>query len=203
LTTGQIWRTIVLQTAAETPVKAEATVRKPRAGIRGAQARVASTPASHSPADWTERERRFYTLSVDFLGGKKFWRRRITSRADVHSAIVRGVPYASLIFFVNQVSGLEEADVVKVLGISGRTLRRQAEASEKPMPADLASKTWLFAETLAKATEIFGGKEQAERWMSRPAIGLDGQRPIELLQTLQGAELVSDFLGRLEYGVYT
>jgi uncharacterized protein (DUF2384 family) len=34
-------------------------------------------------------------------------------------------------------------------------------------------------------------------------MGLDGQRPIDLLQTVQGAELVNDFLGRLEYGVYT
>ena len=71
------------------------------------------------------------------------------------------------------------------------------------MPADLASKAWLFAETLAQATEIFGGKEEAECWMSKPAMGLDGQRPIELLQTVQGAELVNDFLTRLEYGVYS
>ena len=71
------------------------------------------------------------------------------------------------------------------------------------MQADLASKNWLLAETLAKATEIFGSKEEAERWMSKPAMGLDGKRPIELLQTVQGAELVNDFLGRLEYGVYT
>ena len=33
-------------------------------------------------------------------------------------------------------------------------------------------------------------------------MGLDGKRPIELLQTVQGAELVTDFLTRLEYGVY-
>lgn len=59
------------------------------------------------------------------------------------------------------------------------------------------------AETLAKATDIFGTKDEAERWMSRPAMGLDGQRPIDLLQTVQGTELVNDFLVRLEYGVYT
>ena len=104
---------------------------------------------------------------------------------------------------VSQMKGLEESDVAKVLGISTRTLRRQSETPEKTMPVDLASKTWLFAETLAKATDIFGGKEEAERWMSRPAMGLDGQRPIELLQTVQGAGLVSDFLTRLEYGVYS
>ena len=90
-----------------------------------------------------------------------------------------------------------------MLGISGRTLRRQRETPKKPMPADLASKTWLFAETLAKATEVFGGKEKAEEWLNKPAMGLDGQRPIGMLQTVQGTELVNDFLTRLEYGVYS
>jgi len=56
---------------------------------------------------------------------------------------------------------------------------------------------------LAKATEILGSKEAAEQWLSRPAMGLGGQRPIDLLQTVQGAELVNDFLIRLEYSVYT
>jgi putative toxin-antitoxin system antitoxin component (TIGR02293 family) len=159
--------------------------------------------ASAGLADFISHEQRFYKLSCHYLGGKKFWSGRLASRSDVHSAIVNGVPYGSLVFLVSQVKELEEDDLAKVLGISTRTLRRQSETPDKPMPADLASKTWLFAETLAKATEIFGGKEEAERWMSRPAMGLDDQRPIDLLQTVQGAELVDDFLGRLEYGVYT
>jgi putative toxin-antitoxin system antitoxin component (TIGR02293 family) len=151
----------------------------------------------------TSVSRRLYALSLGYLGGKKFWHHQLSSRADIHSAIVSGVPYGSVIFLVNQIKGLEEGDVAKVLGISTRTLRRQSETPDKQMPADLASKAWLFAETLAKATEVFGGKEEAERWMSKPAMGLDGQRPIDLLQTVQGAELVNDFLTRLEYGVYS
>lgn len=154
-------------------------------------------------ADFVEREARLYRCSLALLGGKKFWWHRLANRFDVHSAIMSGVPYASLIFLVGQLKDIEEVDIANLLGISTRTLRRQSETPDKPMPVDLASRTWLFAETLAKATEIFGGKEEAERWMSRPAMGLDGQRPIELLRTVQGAELVNDFLGRLEYGVYT
>ena len=183
------------------------TTRKRVVGRRPAKSRAVVADPRHGghedAPDLSQRELRFYSLSFTFLGGTRFWRGQITSRADVHSAIVRGVPYASLVFFVSQVKGLEEHDVFKVLGISGRTLRRQTETPNKPMPVDLASKAWLFAETLAKATDIFGGKEQAEHWMSKPAMGLDGQRPIDLLQTLQGAELVNDFLGRLDYGVYT
>ena len=148
-------------------------------------------------------EERLYALTSRYLGGKKFWHQQLGSRADVHAGILSGVPYGSIVFLVSQVKGLEEGDVAKVLGISTRTLRRQSETPDKQMPADLASKAWLFAETLAKATEIFNGKEAAERWMSKPVMGLDGQRPIDLLQTVQGAELVNDFLTRLEYGVYS
>jgi putative toxin-antitoxin system antitoxin component (TIGR02293 family) len=39
--------------------------------------------------------------------------------------------------------------------------------------------------------------------MERPAIGLDQRRPIDLLTTPAGAELVETFLERLEYGVYS
>lgn len=177
---------------------APASSRRPAEGARDS-AGVALARAHLAD----ESVQRLYSLSCRYLGGTKFWRHRPASRSDVHAAIVEGVPYGSLIFLVSQVQGLQEGDVAKVLGVSTRTLRRQSEAPDKPMPADLASKAWLFAETLAKATEIFGGKEEAERWMSRPASGLDGRRPVELLQTVQGAELVNDFLTRLEYGVYS
>lgn len=56
--------------------------------------------------------------------------------------------------------------------------------------------------TAAKAVEVFGSIEAAERWMDKPAMGLDGHRPIDLLQSAQGAEIVNDFLTRLEYCVY-
>ncbi len=146
---------------------------------------------------------RHYALACRYLGGEKFLRPCPASRFDIHCAIVKGIGYGALTFLIGQVTVLDEGDIVNVLGISARTLRRQSETPDKPMPADLASKAWLFAETWAKATEIFGGKEEAERWLSSPAMGLDRQRPIALLQTVQGAELVNDFLTRLEYGVYT
>lgn len=60
-----------------------------------------------------------------------------------------------------------------------------------------------FATILAKAIAVFGSREAAEAWLQRPAVGLNGQRPIDLLTTVAGAELVENFLGRLEYGVYT
>jgi putative toxin-antitoxin system antitoxin component (TIGR02293 family) len=140
--------------------------------------------------------------TYDLLGGRRLFKQEPTTRADVHAAIVGGMPYAALFYLTDNIITLSEADVAGVVGISTRTLRRQKETPKKAMPTDLASKTWLFAEILTQATEVFGGKEEAERWMMQKAMGLDGARPIDLLSTVQGSELVKEFLGRLEHGVY-
>lgn len=156
-----------------------------------------------SSGDAAARDLERSRASSKLLGGPRFARRELRTRSDIHQALLGGVPYASLLYFIANLKVLTEDDLVAVLGISARTLRRHRDTPKKPMPADLASRAWLFAETLARACDVFGGQEEAERWMSAPAIGLDGQRPVNLLRTLQGAELVNDFLGRLEYGVYS
>lgn len=53
------------------------------------------------------------------------------------------------------------------------------------------------------AERVLGGHAAAEHWLSEPAIGLDGQRPIDLLSSSPGIESVKDLLQRIEYGVYT
>lgn len=60
-----------------------------------------------------------------------------------------------------------------------------------------------FPPLLAKAEQVFGGKKEAKRWFARRARGLNGQRPRDLLQSSEGIEVLTDFLTRLEYGVYT
>ena len=140
--------------------------------------------------------------AIEFMGARRLFKQLPQSRAEIHGALVKGLPYAALVHIVDQLTALSADEVADAVGISGRTLRRQKEQPDKPMPADLASKTWLFAETLAQASDVFGGREAAERWMAKPAMGLDGARPIDLLRTLQGAELVTEFLGRMAHGVY-
>jgi len=61
----------------------------------------------------------------------------------------------------------------------------------------------IAEQILSMAAEVFGGRELAEAWMHRPAMGLDGQRPIDWLQTAEGVQVVRDFLARLEYCVYS
>jgi putative toxin-antitoxin system antitoxin component (TIGR02293 family) len=86
--------------------------------------------------------------------------------------------------------------------MSLRTFQRYKDMPDKVMSHEQSGRTWKFAEILAKATTVFGSQERAEQWLERPATGLNRRRPIDLLSTPAGVELVEDFLERLEYGVY-
>ncbi len=86
--------------------------------------------------------------------------------------------------------------------MSLRNFQRRKDAPDKPLSQEQSGRTWKFAEILAKATDVFGSQEEAEQWLERPAIGLDQRRPIDLLATPAGIELVEQYLTRLAYGVY-
>ena len=53
-----------------------------------------------------------------------------------------------------------------------------------------------------KAVEVFGSRAAAGRWFRKPAIGLNRQRPVDLLVSAEGRELVSTYLDQIETGVY-
>jgi putative toxin-antitoxin system antitoxin component (TIGR02293 family) len=87
--------------------------------------------------------------------------------------------------------------------MSLRTYQRRKDALAKPLSQEQSGRTWKFAEILSKATDVFGSQQEAEQWLERPAIGLDQRRPIDLLATPAGVELVEEYLERMVYGVYT
>lgn len=84
----------------------------------------------------------------------------------------------------------------------GHPIGRYSSRPKKPLSVKESGGLPKPIEILARATEVFGSPEEAKRWLEQPALGLDQQRPIDLLQTPAGAKLVEDFLGRLEYSVY-
>ena len=91
----------------------------------------------------------------------------------------------------------------KAVGVSLRTVQRKTLTPRKPLSAAQSARAWQFAEILALATIVFGAQEPAEQWLSSPAAALDQRRPIDLMSTPVGAELVSQVLGRIESGVYS
>ena len=137
------------------------------------------------------------------LGGSRALTRGLTSMLDAHELLLHGLPASALDHLVgNLVVISKNESLEKAVGMSLRTWQRRKDALSKPLSQEQSGRAWKFAEILAKATDVFGSQAEAEQWLERPAIGLDQRRPIDLLGTPAGVELVEDHLDRLEYGVY-
>ena len=139
---------------------------------------------------------------VNLLGGAQILRHKLNSPLDTHEMLLRGLPEKALSHLVGSLTVIKWASLEKAVGMSLRTYQRRKEAPDRPLSQEQSERTWKFAEILAKASAIIGSQEDAEHWMKSPAIGLNQQRPIDLLATRAGAEMVENFLKQLEYGVY-
>ena len=140
---------------------------------------------------------------VRFLGGRQVFRKSITCSLDVHDAILKGIPGGALIYMVRHTETMTPADVVQAVGVSIRTIQRRTGTPQKPLSQEQSGRAWKFAEILTTATEAFGSQAEAEKWLTTPATALDQRRPVDLLASPAGVEMVEQLLGRLEYGVYT
>ncbi|MGO6678599.1 antitoxin Xre/MbcA/ParS toxin-binding domain-containing protein [Rhizobium leguminosarum] len=137
------------------------------------------------------------------LGGSRILSRSLTNALDAHELLLHGLPATALDHLVGTLVVLgKNESLEKAVGMSLRTWQRRKETPSKPLSQEQSGRAWKFAEILAKATDIFGSQAEAEQWLERPAVGLEQRRPIDLLGTPAGVELVEDHLDRLEYGVY-
>ncbi len=137
------------------------------------------------------------------MGGKPVLKHTIGSSLDAHDVLLEGLPGLAVHHLVDSLLVLDTTQSLEdAMGFSLRTFQRSKEAPTRHLSVEQSGRAWKFAEILSRATEVFGSQEEAERWLDRPATGLDGRRPIELLSTPAGVEIVETFLTRLEHGVY-
>ncbi len=146
-----------------------------------------------------------YLKTAALLGGLDISADAMRNPFDIHDALLKGIPGSAWLNFVNRLLVLSKSgrQLERAMGVSLRTMQRKKGDPAKRLTTEQAGRTWQFAEILARATKALGSQEAAERWLERPAIGLDRKCPIDLLATPTGTKMVTDYLTRIEYGVYT
>ncbi len=146
-----------------------------------------------------------YASTANLLGGFESNHATPHSLSDVHDALLEGLPGSALTSLLSSFIILPQSGkrLEAAMGVSLRTMQRKKGDAAKRLSVEQAYRTWQFAETLARATQVLGSQEVAERWLESPAIGLDRKSPIDLLATPAGTRMVDNYLTRIEYGVYT
>jgi putative toxin-antitoxin system antitoxin component (TIGR02293 family) len=141
---------------------------------------------------------------AELLGGARVLRHPLRDPLDAHEMLAEGLPGEALTHLLDSLVVIQRTtSLEKAVGMSLRTFQRRRDDPARPLSPEQSGRTWKFAEILAKATDVLGAQELAEQWLERPAIGLNQRRPIELLGTPAGVELVETLLERMTYGIYT
>jgi putative toxin-antitoxin system antitoxin component (TIGR02293 family) len=160
------------------------------------------TAAQHVARDSGVGEYGALAPIVAILGGERVTGRDLRTKLDVHELILSGFPHGVIAHLVASIPALKNETLLKqAVGMSLRTSQRKLAGNDVLTPGQ-SSKTWNFAEVMARGAAVFGSQEAALAWLTAPALGLDGRAPIDLMASGAGAELVKDLLTRLEYGVY-
>ncbi len=122
------------------------------------------------------------------------------SPAKVIRVVQEGLDFAELESLREQLE-LPLDRLAGQLGLARATLHRRKASGR--LTSDESDKVLRFARLLGQAVQLFGGIEDARRWLKAPQRGLGGAVPLDYAQTETGAREVENLLGRIDYGVYS
>ncbi len=97
-------------------------------------------------------------------------------------------------------TSLSIKELAEILPISQRQLDRYP--SDHLLNKEITSHLLQLIEMNQKGQHLFG-KEKFNIWMRTPNKVLNQNRPIDILDTSIGIEIVEDIIGRIEHGVYS
>ena len=87
------------------------------------------------------------------------------------------------------------------LVVPKRTLARRRAARE-PLTVEETDKALRLKRVASIAERTFANPSKAHRWLRKPKRSLGGETPIAYLRSENGARIVEEMLGRIEYGIY-
>lgn len=142
---------------------------------------------------------------IQLFGGRKTLEFKPSGPFEAHELLLRGIPRRAMLHLIATSTHMKNSKSMNLaFGLSTRTMQRiKARPESSLLNYEQSSRVWKFAEILAHAADVFGSRSEAEKWLEQPVMAFEGRKPIDLLATSVGVELVENHLTRLEYGVYT
>jgi putative toxin-antitoxin system antitoxin component (TIGR02293 family) len=134
------------------------------------------------------------------LGGPRVLRAPVKSDLDFIKVVQAGLPTSVVDAVVRQ--GVLTALEVEQIVIPRRTLAYRKKKRQRLSPEE-SDRLARVARLMALAGETLGSPEKAGLWMRRPNRALKGARPLDLVETDGGAQVVEAILGRIAHGLFS
>ena len=138
---------------------------------------------------------------TDVLGGRKVFKGASVAGKNLSELTREGLPASALTQLAEKL-GVDRKRIAAILSISERTLSRRLAAGQR-LTAEESDRTMRLARVVSQAVSTLGTLEKASHWLQAPNRALEGEMPLELMDTDAGVREVETVLGRIEYGLYS
>ncbi|MGO4669802.1 antitoxin Xre/MbcA/ParS toxin-binding domain-containing protein [Bosea sp. 2KB_26] len=135
--------------------------------------------------------------ALEVVGGRDLIGAPINSSRDLISAVRRGFPVQTVEYVIS--SGRMSLAEIDLVVIPRKTLSHRRKIGT--LTSEQSDRLIRAARVLAEAEETFGSQQKAAKWLRRPTTALSGEKPIDLLDTSEGADQVEALLGRIGHGI--
>lgn len=132
------------------------------------------------------------------LGGEKILGTKIKTELDLTKAIRRGLP-PRVVQMVFDGVRLTTVDMERLV-MPRRTLQRRIKQGQRLAPEE-SGRMVRVTRILTLADKVFGDPKKATRWLNKSKRSLDGQAPIQILDTEEGAHIIEDHLFSIAHGI--
>ena len=119
---------------------------------------------------------------------------------DLIGVVREGLPPSALQRAADR-AGLSREETIRALRVGRASIFRRL-ASGKPLAPDDSQKLVRLTRATLLAEHVLESPARARAWLQEPVPALGGRRPVDLLDTDEGARSVEETLLRLEYGFF-
>lgn len=123
-----------------------------------------------------------------------------TDKIKVIETINKGIPY-SFFYRIQDYSPFTESEWATLLSISTKSLQRYKSTENYRFKPLQSEKIIAMTEVTKAGMDLFGNIDKFKEWLNTPSYALGNLKPIELLTSSYGKELVMDELIRLDHGI--
>jgi putative toxin-antitoxin system antitoxin component (TIGR02293 family) len=135
--------------------------------------------------------------ALDIVGGPTVIGGNVAGRMDLVRLVRRGLPVGTVQFVLD--SGcLTLAELDRIV-LQRKTLANRRKLGT--LTPEQSDRLVRVARVRAAAEATFGSRAKAGIWLRRPTTVLAGERPLDLLDTDEGAREVETLLGRIAHGI--
>ncbi len=143
---------------------------------------------------------RFYENLVTALGGVEVVGSPLKSELELHDLIKKGIRKKA-VDEVARFFGYDHQALSQLLSIPASSLAFK----ERDTSFDRKTSEHLIklATLITRGKEVFEDEGEFILWLHTRIGAFRGRKPVELMETLTGIEMVLDELGRIEHGVFS